>query len=65
MLFGLYSLVALGWRTRFILMDASLLRKQPGITNAPRPFMMSWQRSDSTSGGISLFPQHPLILMWF
>jgi hypothetical protein len=35
--------------------NAFLLHKQPGITNAPRPFMMSWQRSDDTSGKFLFF----------
>jgi DDE superfamily endonuclease len=65
LLFGLYSLVTLGWRGRFIPRDVSPSRKRPGITNTRRPFMMSWQRSDGTSGGTFLFPHHPLILMWF
>jgi hypothetical protein len=65
LLFGLYSLVALGWRTRFIPMDAFLSRKQPGITNTHPPFMMSWLRFGCASGGTALFPQHPLTLMWF
>jgi len=63
LLFGLYSLVTLGWRERCTLMGRSPSLKRLGIASQLLPFVMFLMLSGNICGARVLFPHHPLILM--
>jgi len=65
LLFGLYSLVTLGWREHCTRMGTFLSRKPPGIASTPPLFMMCSLSSGDICGAMRLFP-HPLSIQgWF
>ncbi len=65
LLFGLYSLVALGWRGHCILMAAFLSHNPLGIVSRPPHSMTFLLSSGDICGAMRLFPHQLLILMWF
>jgi hypothetical protein len=65
LLFGLYSLVTLGWRGRCTRMGRSLSLKLPGIASTPPPYVPCSLSSGDICGVRGLFPHHPRILAWF
>ena len=65
LLFGLYSLVTLGWRGRCTRMGRFLSLKRPGIASRLPPYVPCSLSSGGICGARRLFPHHPLILMRF
>jgi hypothetical protein len=65
LLFGLYSLVTLGWRGHCILMAAFLSHKPLGIASRLPLSVTFLLLSDDICGAMRLFPHHLLIGVWF
>jgi len=65
LLFGLYSLVTLGWRGRCTRMGRFLSLKRPGIASTPPLFGTCSLSSGDICGAMGLFPHHPRIRVWF
>jgi hypothetical protein len=64
LLFGLYSLVTLGWRGRCTRRGRSLSLKPPGIASTPLLFVTYSPSSGDNCGARGLFPHHLLLLRW-
>ena len=65
LLFGLYSLVTLGWRKPCTGMAVSLSLKRPGIASPPPLFVTCSLSPGDICEALGLFPHHQMTLPWF